>query len=124
LVRTRDQQIPGATEPVHPRSWGGTVAFPGESLRFGIVFADGRRSFTDNFAQGTPASGLMLVPLNGVGTTARFDQRFWVRPLPPPGPVGLIVEWKARGIVETRVEIPAEAIIEAASRATRIWETS
>ena len=66
----------------------------------------------------------MLAPLNGVGTTARFDQRFWVRPLPPPGPVGLIVEWKTRGIAETRVEIPAEAIIEAASRATRIWETS
>ena len=123
-VRTRDEQVAGATEPMHPRSWSGTTAFPGESLRLGVVFADGRRSFTDNFAQGTRASGIMLAPLNGVGTTARFDQRFWVRPLPPTGPVGLIVEWKARGIAETGVEIPAEVIIEAASRATRIWRTS
>jgi hypothetical protein len=102
---------------------GGTAAFPDESLRVGVAFSDGRRSFADNFQQSSPPSDLTLIPLSGSGTAARFDQRFWVQPLPPPGPVGLIVEWERRGLAETRVDVSAEEIREAASRSSLIWTT-
>ncbi|MGH9226575.1 MAG: LolA family protein [Acidimicrobiales bacterium] len=120
-VRTRDEPVAGTVEPGHPRSWGGTAAFPGESLRFGVEFSDGRRSFPGTFAQSSGPPDLTLMPLSGSGTGARFDQRFWVQPLPPPGPVGLIVEWERRGVPETRRDIPAEDILEAASRSGPTW---
>ena len=120
-VRTRDEFVPGTVEPGHPRTWGGNTAFPGESLRFGVSFSDGRRAYAGNFRELPPAQGLTLVPVSGSGTSGRFDQRFWVCPLPPPGPLGLVVEWSLRGIPETRTDIRADAILEAASRATPLW---
>ena len=65
----------------------------------------------------------MVIPISGSGTGARFDQRFWVRPLPPTGALGLLVEWLSRGVPETRVDVNADAIIDAASRATVLWDT-
>jgi outer membrane lipoprotein-sorting protein len=123
-VRTRDRYLPRTTESAHPRTWGGSAAFPGESLRFGVLFPDGRRVFSENFPGGSrqDEGDLTLVPLSGSGTTGRFDQRFWVTPLPPGGALGLVVEWSARGVTETRVDVPGEAIRDAAFRAVTLWE--
>ena len=121
-VRTRDQHLPGTTEPSHPRGWGGTATFPGESLRFGVAFSDGRVASAD--AHNASGRGdVMVIPICGSGTGARFDQRFWVRPLPPMGALGLLVEWSGRGAPETRVDVSADAIVDAASRATDLWDT-
>jgi hypothetical protein len=45
----------------------------------------------------------------------------WVWGLPPPGPLAFVVEWPARGIPETRAEIDAGLVLEAAARAVPIW---
>jgi hypothetical protein len=45
----------------------------------------------------------------------------WVWGLPPPGPLAFVCEWPARGIPETRVEIDAGLVLEAAGRAVAIW---
>ena len=120
-VRTSDEQIHGTVEPGHPRSWGGAFAFPGESLTFGVTFADGRSASAGNFGDLPPARGLTLVPVSGSGTGGRFDQRFWVEPLPPPGPLRLAVAWPIRGVAETGVDVPADAILEAAAGAAPLW---
>lgn len=41
----------------------------------------------------------------------------WVEPLPPTGPLGLLCEWPAKGIPETRVDLDGRAVRDAASRA-------
>jgi outer membrane lipoprotein-sorting protein len=122
-VRTGDQRAPGTVERGHPRSWGGSWAFPGESLRFGVAFSDGRAAFASNFRDLPSADGLTLLPISGSGTSGRFDQRFWVEPLPPPGPLGLVVHWPVHGLAETRVDVSADAILDAASRAAVLWTT-
>lgn len=87
----------------------------------GVAFSDGRLALSDSHRAGATDRRLSLIPLSGSGTSSRFDQRFWVQPLPPRGPLGLIVEWSRRSLPETRVDVPADAIVEAASRATVLW---
>ncbi len=102
-ARTNDEPVPGSFETGRRRSWSGTAAFPGESLE---VRLDG---------------DLTVVPVSGSGTQARFDQRYWVAPLPPPGPLPIAVEWPARDLAETRAELDGKAIVEAAARAETLW---
>ncbi len=102
-ARTRDEPVHGSFDTGRRRSWSGTEAFPGESLR---VRLDG---------------GLVVVPVSGSGTQVRFDQRYWVAPLPRPEPVPLVVEWPARDLPETRATLDGAAIVDAASRAEALW---
>lgn len=121
-VRTHDSPVLSSDVGGRRREWSGTSAFPGESLRVGVVFADGRASVAENFTGRPPqASDVRLLPMHGSGTQARFDQRFWVEPVPPPGPVGVVVEWERRGLPETRVDLDGRAIVDAAARAETLW---
>jgi hypothetical protein len=47
--------------------------------------------------------------------------RYWVWPLPPAGPVTFICQWSALGIEESRGEIDARLILDAAGRAVQLW---
>ena len=102
-ARTRDEPVHGSFDAGHRRRWGGTAAFPGESLQVRV------------------GAGLTVLPVSGSGTQARFDQRYWVAPLPSPGPLPIVVEWPARGLGETRVELDGVAIVDAAGRAETLW---
>ena len=106
-VRTNDAPVHGSFDIANRRSWSGRAAFPGQSLGVGVIFADG--------------SSASVVPISGGGTQARFDQRFWVAALPPPGPVGVVVGWPSRGLTETRADLDGRAIVEAAARAEALW---
>ena len=119
-VRTADQPTYGSFNDQRQRAWSGVAAFPGESVRVSVVFADGRRGMVDNFSS-APAGNVQLIPVHGHGTQTRFDQRFWVEPLPPPGPLGVVVQWERRGLPETRADLDAGPIIEAAARAETLW---
>ena len=116
-------ETPSVAE-LHRRAWSGTSPFPGESLRIGVVFADGRRRVAENFRPGRgPAehSDIQLRALRGGGSPYHYDQWFWVAPLPPPGPLGIIVEWPGQGLAETRVDLDGARIADAGSRAERLW---
>ena len=118
-----DDDLPEVLRLLHDqrqRAWAGVASFPGESVRVAVVFADGRRGAVDNFSS-APAGDVQLIAIHGHGTQTRFDQRFWVEPLPPPGPLGVVVEWERRGLTESRADLDAGAIVDAASRAETLW---
>jgi hypothetical protein len=119
-VRTKQGPAYGSFDDQRLRAWSGSAAFPGESVRVSVVFADGRRGMLDNFVS-SPVGAVKLVPIEGHGTQTRFDQRFWVEPLPPPGPLGVVVEWERRGLAETRADLDAGAILEAAAKTETLW---
>lgn len=95
-------------------------------LRFGVGFADGRKAtnlhqrhdFDESPAPDPPT--LRLVRWEGYDRLA-WEVDVWVWGLPPPGPLAFVCEWPARGISETRVEIDAGLVLEAAGRAVPIW---
>jgi hypothetical protein len=95
-----------------------------DDLRFGLQFSDGTKATT---ARG-PRPGedrepaeplLMLRGSRGTGRTTETE--LWVSPLPPPGPLVYVCEWRAAGIPLTRHEGTAEPILEAAARVEELW---
>jgi hypothetical protein len=97
---------------------------PGEEfLRFGVLFADGTSATNlggRHFTPDEPAPPL-LRQQGGGGGGRRFDFRYWVWPLPPAGPMTLVVEWPWKGIAETRAEIDTQPILDAAARAIQVF---
>ncbi len=55
----------------------------------------------------------LLLTRRGGGDGRRWDQTYWVWGPPPNGPVGVVVEWPAEGVPETRVDVDGAAIRQA-----------
>ena len=127
--------------PMAPRP--GSMMHPGSAMlrmgppgvhrgpRVGLEFADGKRAVEGHGFelmrspdgkddQGIPKSPV-LMPRGGGGGTDRYAMRYWSFPLPPPGAMKVFIEWEDLGIPETMVEIDADAIRDAASRAVVLW---
>ncbi len=126
-VRLR-QVIPG--EQTNFGIFGGGVDPSGEFadyyLRLGVQFADGRRATNlRRHHGGFEAEGPdppLLTGTGGGGHDGRvWDHHYWVWGLPPPGPLVFVCEWPARGIGESRVQVDARLVLEAAERAVPIW---
>jgi hypothetical protein len=107
-------------------------AFPGgpvpdDFLRLGVQFSDGSSATNlDPLSRRLPASGdtpagPLLMPGGGGGGVSRHEMRFWVWPLPPPGALGFVCEWPSHGIGETRVEVDAQLLLDAAVQAVPLW---
>jgi hypothetical protein len=111
----------------HGRARRAAEGLPPELLRFGVLLADGGKAtslgeFWPVGAQGAEApTGPILMEQGGGGGGRQYTFGYWLWPLPPPGPLTFVVEWPARGIEETRVEVDAEPIREAASRTETLW---
>jgi hypothetical protein len=122
LLRAEDRRgriFRRLTDPSHDEPIGD------EFLRFGLSFADGtsatnlggRGAFRHDAEPAAPA----LRQNGGGGGGRRYDLRYWVWPLPPPGPVTFVAEWPARGIPESRAEVDAQPILDAATRAIQVF---
>jgi hypothetical protein len=115
--------------PTPRRGRGGEL--PPELLRFGVQFSDGRKATTTGwtggvvpvFGAGDEAEpvGPVLMQGGGGGGEDHWESSFWLWPLPPPGPLALVVEWPAKGIELTRHEVAAEPLLEAGSRSEPLW---
>ena len=94
-------------------------------LRLGVLFADGRRTANESgwrSERDYSESGEPLLRAEGSGGSSRhWDGDFWLYPLPPDGPLTLIVSWPAYGVTEARGELAASAIRAAAGRALDLW---
>jgi hypothetical protein len=117
------------------------AAESGDLLQFGIGFSDGskvtnaswrppsrHRTATATYASALPTernqrpSEPVLVRRGGSGGGRVTNQGYWCEPLPPSGPIQFVCEWSARGINESRFEFEANQLLEAATRASPIWE--
>lgn len=94
--------------------------------RLGVAFCDGRKAALG--AVGTafrpPAdrpTGPVITPLGGGGGGGDWRERFWLWPLPPPGPLTFVSAWPALGHTEQSVTADATALVAAAERAEHLW---
>jgi hypothetical protein len=97
---------------------------PAGLLRLGVQLSDGRKATTlddRHWAHTDEPSGAVLMQRGGSGGENSWDMRFWLWPLPPPGPIAFVAEWPLGGIPETRVETDAGPILEASKRAQILW---
>ena len=96
-------------------------------LLVGIEYSDGRRASTlgDTWTFRPDAEmgsdQLVLVPQGGGGSELAVDQSFWVAPLPPPGPVTVVLAWPGFGIEETRTVVDGDSLREASARSQTLW---
>jgi hypothetical protein len=97
-------------------NWAHEQGLPDDLLRVGIVFADGR-AVTNLDTAGVGTGGPIRLSVLGVGGMRSWNYQLWVEPLPPAGALGLVCEWPAKGIPESRVEIDAGVVLQAAGRA-------
>ncbi len=95
-----------------------------DDLRFGLQFSDGTKATTTRRPrpgeQGKP-SGPLLMPRGSYGTARTSEAELWAWPLPPPGPLTYVWEWRAEGIPLTRHEADARPILDAAARVEELW---
>lgn len=122
-VRGEGEMRPGWHDPFDRHGRRGEE--PGELLRLGILFADGRRAATtarDSWPDEEADPGrLVLRQGSGSASAGRYDSDFWVYPLPPEGPVTFVASWLRYGVAETRAEVDGTAIRAAAGRAVILW---
>ena len=98
-----------------------------DRLLLGIEYADGRRASNlhDMRMMGPAMEGddtrLVFVQQSGSSDESSVDQSYWVAPLPPEGPVTLVMAWPGFGMPESRTVLDGGAIQAAAARSTVLW---
>jgi hypothetical protein len=111
---------------------GDPADLPDGFLRFGLELPDGTR--VSNLggrhrwaSLGEEPAGPILAQQGGgggqsSGTSISWSLGFWLWPLPASGTLRLHCEWPAAGIALSVADLDAATLLEAASRATRIWD--
>ena len=99
---------------------------PSQALRLGIQFADGRRTASTRPSSHSPGvhrepGELVMLPGAGGGGGRFWDLSYWIHPLPPQGPVTIVVSWLAQGITEVRHDMDGAGILAAAEQAVQLW---
>jgi hypothetical protein len=98
----------------------GSAAGP-DAFRFAIELADGRAAILGRLVGHAHREHAVLVPRGASAQGRRFDGRYWLAPLPPPGRIVVVCAWPAAGIEDSRVAIDAAPILDAASRSELLW---
>jgi hypothetical protein len=101
---------------------------PDAFLRLGVQFADGAKATNlprydlphDDDTEPTPPV-LTAHGGRGGGGGRAWEMDRWVWPLPPAGPLAFVCEWPAHQIGESRVELDARSVRQAAERAVTLW---
>lgn len=97
-----------------------------DRLLLGIEYADGRRASTISNVQipggmAPDDEQLTITSHNGAGGERAVDQTYWVAPLPPDGPVTVVMAWPGFGIPESRAVLDGVEIRAAAGRSRVLW---
>jgi hypothetical protein len=95
-----------------------------EVFRFGVEYPDGRKATNLGFPfppRDEEPGGPVLMERGGGGGGRSWNFGYWLWPLPPPGPLRVVVEWPAEGVPLTNVEIDGAALTAAAGDADVLW---
>ncbi|WP_217185019.1 hypothetical protein [Streptomyces sp. AC495_CC817] len=100
-----------------------------DRLRYGVELSDGERVFADHFfAVPDPSQepgGHVLSRRGGSSgggsRTYTSDDQLWLWPLPPAGPIDLVMQWPALGIGERRVRLDGAAMLALVDRVGSFW---
>jgi hypothetical protein len=87
----------------------------------GLELADGRRITSAAPPWPADRGDVVLHPAGGSGGELAVDQSWWLSPLPPPGPVRVVVRCDPLGIPETTTEVDGAAIAAAAAGVVELW---
>lgn len=99
-------------------------------MRFGVVLADGTRivdsdAWTPDRDPFERPDGPVLRANGGGGGGGEHEYAMsdglWLWPLPPEGPLELVVQWADAGIGETRTTLDGTAIVALARAAEPLW---
>ncbi|HSP72356.1 MAG TPA: hypothetical protein VLN26_08305 [Gaiellaceae bacterium] len=110
----------GRADPLFMHPGGGQGA---DAFHLGVQFADGRKAtnvFRPRPGDGPPEQPLLMMRGGGGGPRS-WDAGLWVWGLPPSGPLAFVCEWRERGIAESRLELDAQQVLDAAARAEQLW---
>lgn len=103
---------------------------PAARLRFGLVLGDGEQvldgsPFRPGVDPSTPPEHHSLMRTGGGGggggRSYTGSDGLWLWPLPPDGPMELVLQWPALGIAETRTVLDGTSIRDLAQRAVPLW---
>lgn len=103
---------------------------PAARLRFGLVLGDGTRVLDDQLFRPRsdpmerPAGHTLMRTGGGAGGGDRSfsgSETLWLWPLPPEGPLELVMQWPALGVDETRAVLDGTAIRRRADDAVALW---
>lgn len=94
-------------------------------MRLAIIFGDGTEwtnvGWRPVFGRDAPADR-MVIERGGHGDDRSFENRWWIWPLPPPGPIAFVCSWPARGIDDARAVIDGDEIRACAADAEVLWD--
>ena len=88
----------------------------------GVEFADGRRASNLTGRPGpVPGDEIVFTPGGGSGGEASVEQSWWLNPLPPEGPLRIVVRCPELGIDERSIVVDGTAIRAAAPAVVVLW---
>ncbi|MFX0574730.1 hypothetical protein [Nocardia nepalensis] len=93
-----------------------------EQFLVGVEFADGRTATNiDRWRLDEHPDSPVL--MNGGASASDYlsTTSYYLTPLPPPGPLTVIVAWPAVGIAEHHVELDADSFLRATELAEALW---
>jgi hypothetical protein len=122
MLVARARQRPGDRGPQRLMTYDPTSD---QFVRLGVQFSDGRKVTNLHRPRppraGEPPAGPLLTPRGSSETQGAWDATYWLWPLPPPGRLLIVAEWPALHLSETRAEVDADPILEAAALAVTLW---
>ncbi len=118
VARARADAVQGLGRNLNELFW---EHGPGAGHRFllGVEFADGRRA--SSLPVPGQADDVVLDQGGGTGGDTAIDQSWWLSPLPPEGPLRLVVRCPDLGISEVTVELDGSHIRRAAEDVVVLW---
>jgi hypothetical protein len=117
IVRVRPTSVLLADRTVNDLVWD-HGPFAGRFM-LGLEFPDGRRVSNHRMPDG-PA-GVVFAPGGGSGGEASIEQSWWLHPLPPEGPLRVVVRCTDLGIGEVDAVLDGTAITRAAADVVSLW---
>ncbi len=122
VVIQRNKRVPG--EFRFPDRWRWhNPADRSDDLAVGVVFSDGARaSSLVGPTLGEQVQAPVVSTYRAGGGHGGWEQRCWLWPLPPDGPLHIAVRWTAAHLAETWGEVDGGAIASAGRGASVLWD--